>query len=176
MTKLAMDMTYPLGGALDFLQVLWRLDRAFERLSSQMERRLGVTAQQRLVIRCIGKFPGMTAAQLAALLHVDPGTMSATLKRLEERGLIERRRDPRDKRRLMLGLSPLGRTLDRPADHTVEHAVELWLRSTTPSDVQATQVQLATLIAFIEAEHDEADSPEPEPASPPPRRRRRTAP
>jgi MarR family transcriptional regulator, organic hydroperoxide resistance regulator len=73
---------YPLGPALDFLQRLWRLNHALERLSSRMERQLGITAQQRLIIRCIGKYPGVGAGQLAALLHVDPGTVSAALNRL----------------------------------------------------------------------------------------------
>lgn len=125
MTKQA-DSTasYPLGPALDFLQRLWQLNHALEKVSSRMEKRLGVTAQQRLVLRCVGKYPGMTSGQLASLLHVDPGTVSASLSRLESKGLLERRRDPRDKRRASLGLTAKGRALDRPAKGTVEYAVE----------------------------------------------------
>lgn len=66
----------------------------------------------------------MTAGQLASLLHVDPGTVSASLGRLEGKGLLERRRDPRDKRRTSLGLTAKGRALDHPAAGTVEDAVE----------------------------------------------------
>lgn len=116
--------SYPLGPALDFLQRLWQLNHALEKLSSRMEKRLGVTAQQRLILRCVGKYPGMTAGQLAILLHVDPGTVSAALGRLEGKGLLERRRDPRDKRRVSLGLTAKGRALDHPAAGTVEHAVQ----------------------------------------------------
>jgi DNA-binding MarR family transcriptional regulator len=125
MTKQA-DSTasYPLGPALDFLQRLWQLNHALEKVSSRMEKRLGVTAQQRLILRCVGKYPGMTAGQLASLLHVDPGTVSASLGRLEGKGLLERRRDPRDKRRASLGLTATGRALDHPAPGTVEDAVE----------------------------------------------------
>jgi DNA-binding MarR family transcriptional regulator len=116
--------SYPLGPALDFLQRLWQLNHALEKVSSRMEKRLGVTAQQRLILRCVGKYPGMTAGQLASLLHVDPGTVSASLGRLEGKGLLERRRDPRDKRRASLGLTAKGRALDHPAAGTVEDAVE----------------------------------------------------
>ncbi|MBK7395035.1 MAG: MarR family transcriptional regulator [Myxococcales bacterium] len=120
-----------LGPALDFLQRLWRLDHATERLSARMERRLGITAQQRFVIRCVGAYPGITAGQLAALLHVDRGTVSATLRRLETKGLLERRRDPVDSRRVALGLTAKGRTLDVPTNGTVEEAVDRMLAATS---------------------------------------------
>jgi len=132
---------YPLGPALDFLQRLWQLNHALEKLSSRMDKRLGVTAQQRLILRCVGKYPGMTAGHLAMLLHVDPGTVSASLNRLEKKGLLERRRDPRDKRRASLGLTAEGRDLDRPADGTAEDAVERVLAS-VPTDQIRTMVQV----------------------------------
>jgi DNA-binding MarR family transcriptional regulator len=152
MTKLAMQSNYPLGSGLDFLQVLWRLDRALERLSHSMEKRFGVTAQQRLMLRCIGKYPGMTLSQLASLLHVDPGTASVAVKRLEDRQLVERRRDPRDRRRLRLGLTSNGRKLDTPSVYTVEHAVEEWLTAAPAAATSTTKKQLTSLIELLETE------------------------
>ncbi|MBK8173578.1 MAG: MarR family transcriptional regulator [Sandaracinaceae bacterium] len=127
---------YPLGEALDFLQRIWQLNHALEKLSHRMEKNLGVTAQQRLVLRCVGKYPGMTAARLASLMHVDPGTVSSSLNRLQGKQLVERRRDPKDKRRVALGLTPKGRALDRPSKVTVEHAVERLLESSNPDELQ----------------------------------------
>ncbi|MBK6847442.1 MAG: MarR family transcriptional regulator [Proteobacteria bacterium] len=98
---------------------------------------MGVTAQQRLILRCVGKYPGMTAGQLASLLHVDPGTVSASLNRLEGKGLLERRRDPRDKRRASLGLTAKGRALDRPSEGTVENAVERLLGGARAEELSA---------------------------------------
>lgn len=144
MTKQA-DSTasYPLGPALDFLQRLWQLNHALEKVSSRMEKRLGVTAQQRLILRCLGKYPGITAGQLATLLHVDPGTVSAALCRLESKDLLERRRDPRDKRRASLGLTAKGRALDRPAAGTVEDAVERLLQG-------ARADELASMVKIVD--------------------------
>lgn len=127
---------FPLGSALDFLQRLWRLNHALERLSGRMEKRFGVTAQQRLIIRCVGAYPGMTAGQLAGVLNVDPGTVSAALRRLEQKSLIERRRDPGDSRRVALGLTRQGRAIDAPEVGTVEAAVAELLASTPSSDIQ----------------------------------------
>ncbi len=142
---------FPLGPALDFLGRVWRLNHALERLSSGMDKRFGVTAQQRLVLRCIGKYPGMTAGQLATLLHVDPGTVSAALNRLETKGLLDRRRDPRDKRRALLGLTAKARALDldAAARGTVESAVERLLETASAKDVVAMARVVDRLSALL---------------------------
>ena len=73
----------PLEPALDFLQRLWALNHGLERASMRMDRQLGVTAQQRLFIRCIGKYACVGASDLASVLHLDRGTVSVSLRRLE---------------------------------------------------------------------------------------------
>jgi DNA-binding MarR family transcriptional regulator len=154
---------YPLGPALDFLRRLWSLNHALEMLSARLDQRLGVTAQQRLVIRCVGKYPGVTAGQLAALLHVDPGTASATLKRLEEKGLVERRRDPRDMRRAALGLTSKGREIDRPQQGTVEEASEKLLSEIPTEDA----FKVAAILERFTALLAESNAGETRPASRP---------
>jgi DNA-binding MarR family transcriptional regulator len=141
---------FPLGPALGFLQRLWRLNHALERLSSRMEKRLGVTAQQRFLIRCVGTYPGMTAGQLAAVLHVDPGTVSAALRRLEQKGLIERRRDPADSRRVALGLTRKGRALDAPAAGTIEQAVEELLASGSAGNAESAIAMIEGLTSLVD--------------------------
>ena len=114
---------FRLEGPLDFMQHLWELNHALERMSLQMDRTLGVTAQQRLFLRCIGKYPGMTATQLASVLHLDRGTVSVSLGRLIKKGLVSGRRQKGDRRRVALSLTAKGRGLDRPTAGTVEHSV-----------------------------------------------------
>ncbi|OQX67175.1 MAG: hypothetical protein B6A08_16705 [Sorangiineae bacterium NIC37A_2] len=144
------DAAESLGPALAFLERLWALNHALEQLSGQMAKRLGVTAQQRLIIRCVGKFPGVPAGQLASLLHLDPGTISASLARLEAKGLIERKRDQKDQRRTWLGLTDAGRALDCSTPGTVECAVEALLAGTHVSDIEATARVLSSLRAHLE--------------------------
>jgi DNA-binding MarR family transcriptional regulator len=138
-----------LRGSLDFLQCLWRTSHALERRSRRMEKAVGVTAPQRLVLRVLGRFPGLTAGQLARALHVDPGTLSASLRRLEARGLIARRRDPVDTRRVTLGLTREGRALDVPHPGTVEAAADALLASTPAQDLAATVRVLERFSALL---------------------------
>jgi DNA-binding MarR family transcriptional regulator len=125
-------------GSIDFLQVLWRTSHALERRSRHMEKAIGLTAPQRVVVRFLGRFPGVTAGQLARALHVDPGTLSASVRRLEARGLVERRRDPLDTRRVTLGLTRRGRALDVPHADSVEAVAETLLAATPARDIAAT--------------------------------------
>lgn len=145
---------YPLGPALDFLERTWRVNHAMQRVSNRMARDLGLTGPQRLVVRCIGKYPGIPASQLATILHLDRGTISSALNRLEKRGLIERRADPGDGRRVTLGLTREGRAIDLPTAHTIEDSVEQLLAKVSDSDRQATMRVLAMLAEALERAAD----------------------
>jgi len=145
---------YPLGPALDFLERTWRVNHAMQRVSNRMARDLGLTGPQRLVVRCIGKYPGIPASQLATILHLDRGTISSALNRLEKRGLIERRADPGDGRRVTLGLTREGRAIDLPTAHTIEDSVEQLLTKVSDSDRQATMRVLAMLAEALERAAD----------------------
>jgi len=134
--KVPSPAEFPLDAALDFLQHLWQLNHVLERRSQQMKRTLGVTAQQRLFVRCIGKYQGMTATQLSSVLHLDRGTVSVALGRLVKLGLVTRRREVRDGRRVALSLTKRGRALDRPSPKTIEYSVERLLAQARPADVK----------------------------------------
>jgi DNA-binding MarR family transcriptional regulator len=139
-----------LGPALDFLRRLWRLNHALERISLQMEKTLGVTAQQRLLLRCVAQYPGVTPGRLARALHVHPGTISSTVKRLEQKGLVVRTRDPTDSRRVGLGLTRRGRAFDVNKPGTVEDAAEELLGSRSERDLRASLNVLETLTRLLE--------------------------
>jgi DNA-binding MarR family transcriptional regulator len=117
------------------MQLMWAVDHELGRLSKRMESKLGITGRQRLVIRIIGRFPGLLAGQLAAVLHIHPGTLTGIIKRLERDGLIVRRAEGRDRRRVALALTAKGRELDVSVPGTVEEAVRLTLASVDPSEV-----------------------------------------
>jgi len=142
---------FTLGPTVEFMRNLWRLNHSLERLSRRMEATWGVTAQQRMIIRCVGRYPGMTASQLARQFYVDAGTVSTALARLERKGLLERRRGDRDRRRRTLGLTAAGRTIDHVAG-TLEHAVESLLQDASGEDVASTRRVLEKLTNLLEKE------------------------
>ena len=119
---------------------------------------MGITAQQRMVLRFVGKYPEIAAVDLASMLHVAKSTLSLALKRLEDRGFIARERDSVDGRKTRIALTAQGRRFDRPAVGTVERAVQEALRATAPRDVDVVRGFFQRLVRVLEAESEEADA------------------
>lgn len=134
-----------LGEVLDFLRVIWAVDHALQRSSKRMEAATGVTSPQRLVIRIVRRFPGISAGHLATLLHVHPGTLTGILKRLERQGLVRRRPDSRDGRRSLVGLTDKGRRFDIETEGAVEDAIQRVLESTAPAKLEAAREVLESI-------------------------------
>lgn len=135
---------------LDFLQVLWRLNHAMETRSSRMYRELGITGQQRMVMRYISANPGISAGNLAQLLHVDRGTMSTMLGRLEERGLVVRQRQIQDARKTETRLTAEGERLLTGDIVTVESAAERLLQESDPGAIVCSKVVIDRFAQLLE--------------------------
>ena len=140
----------PLGAVLDFMRMLWGLDHALQSASKRMEANFGLTGPQRLVVRIVGRFPGIAAGRVAEILHVHPSTLTGILQRLERRAVLQRRPDPRDARRALFVLTAKGRKLDTVRTGTVEQAVRRVL-SRDPAKVAAAQEVLAALTEELDA-------------------------
>lgn len=139
------DRADRLGEVLDFMRLLWAVDHALQSMSKRMEASLGVTGPQRLVIRIVGRFPGISAGELASVLHIHPSTLTGILKRLESRGIIDRKPDADDARRALFGLTARGRELDGLKVGTVEAIVRRSLAKLPPRKVGAARDVLHAL-------------------------------
>ena len=139
------ELTPALGGALELLRLLWAVDQQLRYTSKRMEATLGVTGLQRLVVRLVGRYPGIPAGRLAQLLHSHPSTLTGVLKRLVEQGQIVRRSDPLDARKARFFLTEAGRALNVPAANTVEAAVRRALARLPAAQLEATREVLTAL-------------------------------
>ena len=116
-------MTPPPDPVLEFIRLMWSVDHELQRVSKRMVGRIGLTAPQRLAVRFIGRQPDVTLGELAALLHLHPGTVTGIVKRLADMGLVMRRRSTDDTRRVHLTLTVQGQVINRRRRGTVEAAV-----------------------------------------------------
>lgn len=141
----------PLGDVFGFMRVLWELEHELQRASRQLETTVGITSQQRLVLRIVERFPGILAGQLAQILHLHPSTLTGILQRIEKHGLLRRREDPRDRRRTLLGLTAKGKRALAATVGAVEQAAERTLHDVDPTTLQAA-VEVLTLMTRHVAE------------------------
>jgi DNA-binding MarR family transcriptional regulator len=148
---------------LEFMRMMWAINHRLDRMSRRMQAQFGVTGPQRLVIRIVGAFPGLTAGDLARTLHVHPSTLTGILQRLEARGLLRRMADPDDARRVRLDLTAKGRRLTVAAVGTIESSIKRVLANWTDSELDSARRSLTSIAEALE-----------EPASAPARQTPRT--
>ncbi len=141
-----------LGAVLDFMKLLWALNHELDSLSKRMDATFGVTGPQRLVLRIVGRLPRITAGHLARILHVHPSTLTGILRRLVERELLERIKDPQDGRRALLTLTPRGRAIDALRAGTVESAISRTLKRFPPARLAAAHDLLDAIAGALEKE------------------------
>jgi len=77
----------------------------------ELTRPEGLTALQYTSLTVLERHPDLTAAHLARNSFVTAQSMADMVTALLDRGLIERHRDPNDRRRLVLALTDEGRRL-----------------------------------------------------------------
>jgi MarR family transcriptional regulator, organic hydroperoxide resistance regulator len=140
---------HDLGQVLEFMQALWAVDHELQSSSKRMEASAGITGPQRLVVRIVGRFPGIAAGRVSEILHLHPSTLTGVLKRLEAHGLLERRSDPADARRALLVLTAKGRAVDAVRGGTVEAGVRRALGKLPARSVAAAREVLEVLAAEL---------------------------
>ncbi|MDT7616707.1 MAG: hypothetical protein QOF00_4154 [Pseudonocardiales bacterium] len=70
----------------------------------------GLTSPEMSALARLDRGGPATSAALAKLEQISPQSMGATLGALDDRGLVERRPDPQDGRRVLLSVTDAGRT------------------------------------------------------------------
>jgi len=142
-----------LGPVLEFMKQLWAVDHGLQTISKRLESQHGITGPQRLVVRIVGRTPGISAGALAQILRMHPSTLTGILRRLETRGILSRKSDPNDARRALFALTARGRKVDTLKTGTVEAAVRRVL-ARQPNEASVAQKLLAALA--LELENDSA--------------------
>lgn len=96
------------------------VSRLMRRRFDERAREVGATRAQWRTLTTLSRNEGLNQGALADLLEVEPITLCRMIDRLEESGLVERRRDPSDRRAWQLFLTgkskPILDDLRRMAD------------------------------------------------------------
>ncbi len=93
--KLESQLCFPLYAATNLLQRLYR----------PLLQPLGLTYSQYLVLLLLWDRQTLTVGALKECLHLDSGTITPLLKRMEKAGFVERNRDPADERRVLISIT-----------------------------------------------------------------------
>jgi DNA-binding MarR family transcriptional regulator len=131
-------------------QVGHLLRRAHQRHTAIFQQQIGDSQLTPLQFAALVKLRDVgevSQNQLGRLTAMDAATMQGVIKRLVLRGLIVRRADPRDRRRLILSLSEEGQAVIAVA---VERAAEITAATLDPLSPPERRALLASLAKIAE--------------------------
>lgn len=83
---------------VDYLILLYDVARLMRTRADQRARLDGMTRAQWVILTWLERQPGISQNELAGLVEVEPITVARLIDRLEARGFVERRPDPKDRR------------------------------------------------------------------------------
>jgi DNA-binding MarR family transcriptional regulator len=104
---MASNNLVPLDGQLCFS--LYGAAIAINRAYKPLLDELGLTYPQYLVVAVLTEKDGQTIGEIADRLGLEPSTITPLVKRLEQSGLLARRRNPQDEREVNVTLSKQGK-------------------------------------------------------------------
>ncbi len=107
--RIAPDQALHLDHQLCF--ALYSASLAMTKLYKPLLEDLGLTYTQYLAMLVLCENDGVTVSELGERLHLDSGTLTPLLKRLEAADLVTRLRDVQDERRVLVRLTAAGRKL-----------------------------------------------------------------
>jgi DNA-binding MarR family transcriptional regulator len=125
--------------------------RMMRRRFDERARSSGATGAQWRTLKILERREGINQGQLAEMLEVEPITACRMIDRLEEAGLVERRRDPGDRRAWCIFLTEKARPVLAELHHVADEMIERLLHGI--SEEQRTQLfaSLETMRANLTA-------------------------
>ena len=123
--------------SLRLLALIWGLRAALKRTSHAMEGKLGVTGQQRFLLRFVGLAPGISRAGLLSVVAVDPADLEVDLDALVAKNFLAEHSESKG-----YFLTPRGATVNSVTVGTIEEAVSKALDDATPYERTSFQKML----------------------------------
>jgi DNA-binding MarR family transcriptional regulator len=111
---------------------------------------LGMTAGQAAALRTIEKYPELGVRELAAREGMSAPAMTRYLDRMQNAGLVERRRSSVDGRRVELHVTARGRAALRSLRSRRTAWLAARLERLSPAELEAVEAAIEPLLGLVE--------------------------
>ncbi|MFA6112560.1 MAG: MarR family transcriptional regulator [Sphingomonas sp.] len=122
MTRQSAAPATKLGDFLCF--AVYSANLAFGRAYRPILDKLGLTYTQYVTLVALGEEDGQTVGDVGDKLFLESNTLTPILKKLEQLGLVERRRDPTDERQVRVNVTAAGRKLQREVENSAARLID----------------------------------------------------
>jgi MarR family transcriptional regulator, 2-MHQ and catechol-resistance regulon repressor len=144
-------------GGVHLWLVLWKATRTVETIARRNVEGFGICLSDFAVLEALLHKGPLPVQALGAKVLLTSGSMTAAVDRLEDRGLVERRRDPGDRRTRIVRLTARGRRIIRGMFARHEQAMEQAVAVLSATERSALVELLRKLGRGVEAQLSESN-------------------
>jgi MarR family transcriptional regulator, organic hydroperoxide resistance regulator len=101
----------------ELLTLFTRASKLLREAADEAMSRHGVRVGQNIILELLWQQDGLTPGEIARHLHLSTPTVVNAATRMEDAGLLARKRDTADARLVRLYLTPRARTVQSPIEH-----------------------------------------------------------
>lgn len=139
------------------LKALRRIIRATDLHSRQLARNYGLTGPQLLLLRQLqDSGSGLTVGELASRMAISQPTVTGIVTRLERRRFLSRKRSERDRRCVVVRITPMGAQALRAAPEVLQEQFLQRLAALPAGEQQHLLAALERIVSLLEADHLDA--------------------
>lgn len=132
-----------------------RLNRAVYLDASRTSREFGLTRSQSGVLKILFMHGPLSSADLSRKLYMTPSNMTGIIDRLEKKGLVDRSRQPVDRRVVLITLTENGKDLSRRLPDSIERKLVSELIELTPEQIQMLSKAMNQILHLMDAQEVE---------------------
>lgn len=133
----------------ELFNTAWSMQRTLHEVMAPLCQRHGLTIQQLHVLMELSRTPGVKAGQLSDSAGILRTNFASMCRKLEERGLIERRRSEQDKRSLELRVTDKGKALLAAVDEDVRRRYDTAFQAEPQETFETITAGLDALNGFV---------------------------
>ena len=128
-----------------------RLNRAVYLDASRTSREFGLTRSQSGVLKILDTYGPLSSADLSRKLYMTPSNMTGIIDRLEKKGLVDRTRQPVDRRVVLITLTESGKDLSRLLPDSIERKLVSELIVLSPEQIQTLSKAMNQIVHLMDA-------------------------
>ena len=118
--------------------------------SKRIRKETGVTGPQLQAMKTLSESPGIRISELAERIFLHPATVVGIVDRLEDRGLVARKRSKKDRRQVHVRLTAKGKAALRKTMGTAQDSMPRGLESLPDNKLKRLSISLAQLVRTLD--------------------------
>ena len=140
----------------EIMQSLRRIFKAIQDYSQEVSQKFGITGPQLWALKTLSTNGSLPLGQLSKMMYLHPSTTTGVVDRLEKKGYVVRDRVRKDRRVVMVQLTPKGKRTVSKAPNPIQGKMVYGLSRLKQKNLNSIYDSVKKLVEIAEAQNIKA--------------------